>query len=217
MKQNAANGEGGQDGSNDNLSWNCGAEGETEDYGVKAIRNRQMKNFQVALMVSQGTPMILMGDEYGHTRLGNNNSYGHDTAINHHQWLQLESKRNSLFRFFAKSIKFRKEHPLLGRESFLGEKDVSWHEHDWSNADSRFLALTLHEGKLGGGDLYVAFNSHNFGVQVEVASPPPGKHWSRVVDTNLPSPDDFCDEGKVRIGNHYEMAPFSSVIFHAKS
>lgn len=217
MKHNAANGEAGQDGSNDNLSWNCGVEGETNDNGVNAIRNRQMKNFQVALMVSQGTPMILMGDEYGHTRFGNNNSYGHDTVINHYQWKQLESKRDFQFRFFASTIRFRKEHPLLGRESFLSDNDVTWHEHDWSNPESRFIAFTLHERNLGGGDLYVAFNSHNFSVPVEVPAPPSGKHWVRVVDTNLPSPDDFCDEGKVRVGNHYEMSSFSSVVFHARS
>ena len=75
-KHNMANGEFNNDGSNDNLSWNCGAEGETGDQGVQGLRWRQMKNFQVALMVSQGTPMMLMGDEYGHTRYGNNNTYG---------------------------------------------------------------------------------------------------------------------------------------------
>lgn len=218
MKHNAANGEGGQDGSNDNLSWNCGVEGETEDYGVKAIRSRQMKNFHLALVVSQGTPMMLMGDEYAHTRLGNNNSYGHDTNLNWFQWKELEVKRNAQFRFFAKTIQFRKEHPLLGRESFLNESDVTWHERDWGNADSRLLAFTLHQGSLGGGDLYVAFNSHNTGVQVHVPSPPHGKAWFRLVDTNLPSPDDFWDgKGQVRIDHYYELAPFSSVVFHAKS
>jgi isoamylase len=89
LKHNDANGEGGCDGCNDNFSWNCGVEGETNDLNVLSLRSRQMKNFHVALMISQGTPMMLMGDEYGHTRYGNNNSYGHDTCINNFQWEQV--------------------------------------------------------------------------------------------------------------------------------
>jgi len=108
----------GQDGSNGNFSWNCGVEGETNEVAVNAIRERQVRNFQLALMLSQGTPMILMGDEYGHTRNGNNNSYGFDTDINHFQWSRLEEKRQSQFWFFAMTIKLRREHPLLGRQSF---------------------------------------------------------------------------------------------------
>ena len=92
-KHNMANGEFNNDGSNDNLSWNCGAEGETSDQGVQGLRWRQMKNFQVALMVSQGTPMMLMGDEYGHTRYGNNNTYGHDDRLNNFQWGELEEQK----------------------------------------------------------------------------------------------------------------------------
>lgn len=216
-KHNDVNGEKGQDGSNDNLSWNCGVEGETEDEVVNAIRSRQMKNFQMALITSQGTPMILMGDEYGHTRGGNNNSYGHDTVINHFQWNELEAKRASHFRFFAKSMKFRKDHPLLGRESFLSDGDVTWHETDWMNPESRFLAFTLHEGNLGGGDLYVAFNAHTYSVQIKLPPPPSGRQWYRVADTNLPSPDDFCEKGVAGVGAHYNVAPFSSIMLHAKS
>ena len=216
-KHNDANGEKGQDGSNDNLSWNCGVEGETMDEAVNAIRLRQMKNFQMALVTSQGTPMILMGDEYGHTRGGNNNSYGHDTAINYFQWNNLETKRASHFRFFAKSIKFRKDHPLLGRESFLSDGDVTWHETNWMNPESRFLAFTLHEGNLGGGDLYIAFNAHTYSVQIKLPPPPSGRQWYRVADTNLLSPDDFCEEGVAGVGAHYNVAPFSSVMLHAKS
>ncbi|GFP98915.1 isoamylase 3 chloroplastic [Phtheirospermum japonicum] len=110
-RHNDANGEGGKDGSDDNFSWNCGFEGETDDAFIKALRLRQMKNFHVALMVSQGTPMMLMGDEYGHTRYGNNNSYGHDNALNHFQW---------------------------------GQNEVTWHEDNWGNYESKFLAFTCY-------------------------------------------------------------------------
>ncbi|KAG7024560.1 Isoamylase 3, chloroplastic [Cucurbita argyrosperma subsp. argyrosperma] len=143
VKHNNANGEGGNDGCNDNFSWNCGFEGETEDANIRALRSRQMKNFHLALMTSQGTPMMLMGDEYGHTRYGNNNSYGHDTALNHFLWGQLEARKRDHFRFFSEVIKFRRKHPhLFSRENFLGENDITWHESNWDNPESKFLAYT---------------------------------------------------------------------------
>lgn len=215
-KHNEINGEGGRDGCNDNYSWNCGFEGETRDPAINALRSRQMKNFHLALMVSQGTPMILMGDEYAHTRYGNNNSYGHDTTMNHFQWNQLHARKESHFRFFAETIKFHRQHPLLGRDTFLAKADITWHEKNWDNIDSRFLAFSLHEGKYGGGDLYVAFNAHDYFVKSVVPPPPSGKCWYRVVDTNLPSPDDFVVGGVPGIKKVYDMAPYSAVLLHAK-
>eukprot|EP00897_Mesotaenium_endlicherianum_P008628 jgi/Mesen1/7794/ME000408S06902 len=216
-KHNEANGEEGRDGSNDNLSWNCGAEGSTDDPEVRGLRLRQMKNFHLVLMISQGTPMMLMGDEYGHSRGGNNNSYGHDSALNHFQWNQLEENRGVIFDFFSKAIAFRKSHPLLGRSEFLSDGDVTWHEDQWDNPESRFLSFTLHEGSLGGGDIYAAFNAHTYFVDVPLPSPPPGKTWLRVVDTNLPGPDDFVPEGVSGLGQSYNVAPFSSIMLLAKA
>ncbi|KAL6574160.1 Isoamylase 3, chloroplastic [Orobanche hederae] len=144
--------------------------GETEDAFIKALRMRQMKNFHVALMISQGTPMMLMGDEYGHTRFGNNNSYGHDNDLNNFQWGQ-----KNLF------------------NDFISKNDVTWHEDNWSNYDSKFLAFTLHEEN--GGDLYVAFNAHDYFVEAVIPSPPQRRQWFRVVDTNLEFPNDFVVEG----------------------
>lgn len=215
-KHNALNGEEGRDGCNDNYSWNCGFEGETNNAAINALRSRQMKNFHLALMVSQGTPMILMGDEYAHTRYGNNNSYGHDSEMNHFQWNQLDARKESHFRFFAEFIKFHRQHPLLGRDTFLTKADVTWHETNWDNIDSRFLAFSLHEGKYGGGDLYIAFNAHDYFVKSVVPPAPSGKCWYRVVDTNLPSPDDFVVGGVPGIKGVYNMAPYSAVLFHAK-
>src|SRR5262249_23103142 len=85
-KHNLANGEENRDGDNNNLSWNCGEEGATDDPEILALRERQRKNFHIALMVSQGIPMILMGDEYGHTKQGNNNTWSHDSRLNWFQW-----------------------------------------------------------------------------------------------------------------------------------
>ncbi|KAJ7542657.1 hypothetical protein O6H91_09G005600 [Diphasiastrum complanatum] len=216
-KHNDANGEDGRDGSNDNFSWNCGFEGETNDFSINALRQRQMKNFLLALMLSQGTPMVLMGDEYAHTRFGNNNSYGHDSLINHFQWNQLRSKHTDQFRFFAGIIRLRRRHPLLGRANFLLEEDVTWHEDQWDNPDGRFLSFTLHERDLGGGDLYAAFNAHSYFVNTILPSPPDGKHWYRLVDTNLTSPDDFVEEGVPGVLGTYNVAPFSSLLLHAKA
>lgn len=213
-KHNDANGEGGNDGCNDNFCWNCGFEGETSDMNVKALRSRQMKNYHLALMISQGTPMMLMGDEYGHTRHGNNNSYGHDTALNHFQWGQLESKKDNHFRFFSEMIKFRQSHHVFRRENFLGKNDVTWHEDNWDNYESKFIAFTLHDET--GGDVYVAFNAHDYSVEAVIPSPPEGRRWHRVVDTNLDSPDDFVPEGVPAIMETYNIAPFSSILLEAK-
>ncbi|KAJ0525348.1 putative isoamylase [Helianthus annuus] len=213
-KHNDANGENGNDGSNDNLSWNCGCEGETSDVNIKALRFRQMKNFHLALMVSQGVPMMLMGDEYGHTRNGNNNSYGHDTAINHFQWGQLDARKNDLFRFFAEVIKLRQKHQVFRQEYFIGNKEITWHEDNWDNHESKFIAFTLHDSDEG--DLYLAFNAHNYFVKVPIPSPPQGRCWFRVVDTNLESPNDIIPEGVTGIGNTYDVAPYSSILLQAK-
>ncbi|XP_011626408.1 isoamylase 3, chloroplastic isoform X2 [Amborella trichopoda] len=214
-QHNDANGEGGQDGSNDNFSWNCGVEGETDDPELQSLRSRQMKNFHLALMISQGTPMILMGDEYGHTRYGNNNSYGHDTSINHFQWGQLQEKRKDHFRFFSEIIKFRRRNPLLGREKFLDKSDITWHENNWDNYNSKFLAFTLHDSKLR-SDIYLAFNAHNYFVNAVMPPPPLGRKWFRVIDTNLLSPDDFVQDGVTGIKDAYNVAPYSSILLEAK-
>lgn len=216
QKHNEANGEGGNDGSNDNFSWNCGIEGETSDQHVLSLRSRQMKNFHVALMLSLGTPMFLMGDEYAHTRYGNNNSYGHDTSLNHFQWSKLHDLHTSHFRFFQKVIELRKQHSLLGRGNFLTESDITWHESDWQNPESHFLAFTLHGKDDKVEDLYVAFNVHTFFNNVVLPAPPSGRSWFRVVDTNLPSPADVIEDGiQVQEGT-YNMAPFSAIVLLAK-
>ncbi|KAL0786733.1 hypothetical protein Bca101_002979 [Brassica carinata] len=191
-KHNEANGEGGNDGCNDNYSWNCGSEGETGDAHIKSLRVRQMKNFHLALMISQGTPMMLMGDEYGHTRYGNNNSYGHDTALNNFQWKEATRHKEG--------------------EPFQGE--ITWHEDNWDNPESKFLAFTLHDG-VSGQDVYAAFNAHDYFVKALIPLPPSGKQCCHVLhqaDTNLESPDDFIKEGVAGVAEAYNVAPFSSIL-----
>lgn len=216
-KHNDANGEQNRDGSNDNFSWNCGVEGDTQDAGVLGLRQRQMRNLMVALMMAQGTPMVLMGDEYAQSRGGNNNWYGHDTRMTRFEWDQLEKQRGTFFKFYSGLIHFRRQHPLLGRAEFLGPGDITWHEDNWDNLDSRFLAFTLHDNGQGGGSLYVAFNAHTYAVNACLPEAPSGKRWSRVVDTNLwDQGKDFTPGGNAGVDAMYNVQPFSSIVLMAK-
>ncbi|CAL8468466.1 g8006 [Coccomyxa elongata] len=208
-KHNEANGEGNRDGSNDNFSWNCGVEGETDDEGVNALRQRQMRNLHLALAVSQGMPMVLMGDEYAQTRGGNNNWYGHDNKMTRFDWNALEAQRDTFFRYYSGLLKFRRGHPLLGRPDFLKPEDVTWHEDNWDNPESKFLAFSLHDRGQGCGDLYMAFNAHTYPITVHL---PVGLSWVRVVDTNLPSPKDFTPDNDIVLGGDYTINPFSSIM-----
>ncbi|THG12901.1 hypothetical protein TEA_021379 [Camellia sinensis var. sinensis] len=222
FKHNDANGEGGNDGSNDNFSWNCGCEGKTTDTNIIALRFRQMKNFHLALMISQGTPMMLMGDEYGHTRYGNNNSYGHDTAMNHFQWGQLEARKNDHMKFFSEMIKFRKSRHVFRRENFIGQNEVTWHESQWDNSESKFLAITV-----GRVCMYLVcilqmllsrHTTHEGGCKgkYEGMRAPSPQELAFGVDTNLESPHDFVPEGAPGIRKRYNVAPYSSILLEAK-
>ena len=218
-KHNHDNGENGNDGANDNESWNCGQEGETGDANINNLRARQMKNFLMALFVSQGTPMLLMGDEYGHTRFGNNNTYGHDDRRNNFQWMEMEKYKETRFRFCSNMIKFRKANPLLGRKEWLDDRKCIWHEDNWDNEESKFIAFTLVDDISGNNeDLYIAFNAHEYMVQASLPKIEDGMSWHRIVDTNLTSPDDFDFKGSQRIGSEgiYNISEWGAVILQKK-
>lgn len=190
-KHNLSNGENNQDGTSDNESWNCGAEGPTTNPKIIKLRLRQSKNFIVALMVSLGTPMILMGDEYGHSRRGNNNAWCHDGPLNAFQWNRLDQDKE-LFHFFHSLINFRKKTPLLRRTEFLKPAEIDWHGitpfHPNWNPSSRFVAYVLKPS------LYIAFNATPERPLVQLPPPPLKKKWYRVVDTSLAPPHDFIDQ-----------------------
>lgn len=218
-KHNEDNGEESRDGSNDNFSWNCGVEGPTSLEAIQQLRVRQRKNFHLALMVSQGTPMVLMGDEYGRTTAGNNNTYGLDRRMNYFRWDQLEGdvEAKDYHRFYAGVIHYRRGSPLLGRSEFLGSRDITWHESDWENDESCFLSFTLHGEAMGTRSIYVAFNAHDYWVENSLPRPRDGKRWHRVVDTNLSSPRDFDAEGARGIdGAVYRVAPYSAILLEEK-
>ncbi|KAM3694104.1 hypothetical protein ACJW30_07G033700 [Castanea mollissima] len=191
-KHNSANGEDNNDGENHNNSWNCGQEGELASTSVKKLRKRQMRNFFLCLMVSQGVPMIYMGDEYGHTKGGNNNTYCHDNYINYFQWDKKENSSSDFFRFCCLMTKFRHECESLGLYDFPTAERLQWHGHtpgmpDWSET-SRFVAFTLIDSVKG--EIYVAFNASHLPVVITLPEHP-GFRWEPLVDTSKPTPYDF--------------------------
>ncbi len=189
-KHNEDNGEENRDGANDNESWNCGQEGPTQNRKINVLREKQMRNFHTALMVAIGTPMILMSDEYGHTRHGNNNAYCQDNELNWFLWDELE-KNAGFARFHRLMVQFRNQNPLLKRRDFIEEHDINWHGHEplkpnWA-PENRFVAYTLN-------DLYIAFNAHFQEAYIHLPPPPPGKQWYRIVDTSLFPPNDITED-----------------------
>jgi len=217
-KHNEENGESNRDGANQNDSWNCGHEGPSNTRKILLLRQRQMRNLHAALMLAIGTPMILMGDEYGHTRYGNNNTYGQDNALNWFLWDELASHRDFV-RFHRLLVQFRKKNPLLRRKEFLKESDVEWHgfipkKPNWG-PENRFLAYTLHDSTKG-QPLYIAFNAHFEPVHVQLPPPPQGKKWYRIMDTSLASPNDFHENPLAHpLTYTYDMPDYSALIAQA--
>ncbi|MBD2772700.1 glycogen debranching protein GlgX [Iningainema tapete] len=210
-KHNEANGEDNNDGCNDNDSWNCGAEGWTEDQSILSLRQRQMKNAIAMLMVSQGVPMILMGDEMGRTQCGNNNTYCHDNELNWLNWNLLESNAN-LFRFVKNCIAFRMAHPVLrNRYHFRnidyvgsGYADITWHGTQAWNADwsehSRVLAFLLcgkhaQQGTVQDNYIYVAMNMHFCSHWFEIPGLRDDMKWYVFVNTGATPPEDIWEPG----------------------
>lgn len=205
-KHNEANGEENRDGSDHNNSWNCGEEGTTQNPDILALRERQKKNFLLSLVCAVGTPMILMGDEYGHTRGGNNNSYCQDNEINYFLWDTAE-ENNKNIQFLQYLLSFRKSMPLLQRKRFLTGHDIIWHGQQVENIDweGRFVAYTLKDRHT---ELYIAFNAHFEGAKVRLPNP---KHssksqWKRIVDTALEIQE------RVPIEREYFIHPYSSIL-----
>ena len=210
-KHNGANGEDNRDGCNDNHSWNCGFEGETDDPQVNALRRQIAKNHVCHLLFSAGTPMLLAGDEFLRTQQGNNNAYCQNNAISWIDW-SLRDKNAAFFRFMQKAIQFKRKYPVLARSShFSGrdqnmnqEPDIRWYgqhldEPAWSDPESRLVAYQLDgtEAQLSAGDyfLFVILNAdpQMRGVRLPEVE---GYRWHRVVDTSLPEGADFVDDGQ---------------------
>lgn len=225
-KHNAANGEDGRDGADDNNSWNCGVEGPTDDPLIAGLRRRQMRNALAILFLSQGVPMMLMGDECGRTQHGNNNAYCHDGPLTWLDWSLIESNAD-LFRFCRELIAFRVRHPALrhvrhvGAEGLNGERfEVTWHgteprQPDWS-ARSRSLAMHVHLQNGGPPDtVYAAFNMFWGDLTFRPPTAPQGCHWCVAIDTSLPSPLDIATPGHeqpLAEGSTYPVASRTVVV-----
>ena len=219
-KHNEANGQNNTDGTDDNRSWNCGWEGDdgVPDH-VLALRLRQAKNFMCLLLLSNGTPMFLAGDEFLDTRRGNNNPYNQDNDINYLDWDKLKANRD-YFRFVKGMIAFRKDHPSIARSQFWRE-DVSWYgatgkQPDFSPA-GHTLAYCLRGGSLNDNNIYIMVNASasdiTFQIQEGTAA-----NWLLVADTSIPAPGDFVEpsERKQVVSSDYPVAGRSVVVLQSK-
>jgi isoamylase len=159
-KHNEANGEDNRDGSNDNLSWNHGAEGPTDDPAINKLREQQKRNYLTTLLLSQGTPMFMMGDEYGRTQKGNNNGYNQDSELSWFDWNWTKTQQQQ-FDFTSQLIALRNALPLLRRRYFYEHDQIAWLRNDgqymtnddWNNNNTRCLGLLIDGGKVDEKDL----------------------------------------------------------------
>jgi len=226
-KHNLANGENNQDGSNANLSWNCGVEGATSDPAIDVLRARQRKNFAAILFFSHGVPMMLSGDEMGRTQQGNNNAYCQDNEISWVNW-DFAKENADLLRFFQLMIAFRKRCPMLRRDTFALDGDtgfhVTWHgakrlSAGWS-PESRSVAMQWTQLHPDGTRDDVHFIAHAHWEDREFELPDIGqREWFRLVDTALPSPQDIAEEGQefpLLSQDRYSIKARSVAIFVAK-
>ncbi len=194
-KHNYDNGEGNRDGSNHNDSWNCGCEGPTSDPNIQALRERQMRNFLLALFLSQGIPMLPMGDEYGHTRRGNNNPYVQDNEIN---WFLWDQQNPKIVQFVSSLTAFRKRYPQLRHVQFLTDAEVDWYTN-W-DYNSRLVAFCLKNSP----NLYIAFNAHPHSITLTL----PSGYWRLVVNSD----EDWLFHQNGPLISSIELSPYSSLL-----
>jgi isoamylase len=232
-KHNEANGEGNRDGTDHNISWNCGAEGETDDPAIQSLRARQMRNFMTTLLVSQGVPMILHGDELGRTQRGNNNTYCQDNPLTWQPW-DLTPEQREMLQWTQRLVQLRKQHAVLRRRHFFqgqpihagGRKDVHWlrpdgremSEADWRNEQLRCLAVyesssptDLPDGAEPNVDQSLLLLLNAGTEQVNFRLPPPARHarWNLVLDTSYPN---LAAPRRFRGGGRYELGPRSLAV-----
>jgi len=219
-KHNEANLENNLDGTNDNYSWNCGAEGDTPDPAVLRLRRQMAKNYACLLLFSAGTPMILGGDEFLRTQKGNNNAYCQDDGISWFDW-DLQAKNGGMQRFVRRAIAATRRYPILQRRKFLlGEDldndqlpDITWFDNsrnrpEWNNPTVRTLSLML-DGSEEPSDegeylLFLIMNADPFLQRVSLPRVA-GRNWYRVVDTSLPDGEDFLDPGREMVLDSQEF------------
>ncbi len=213
-KHNQANGEDNRDGSNNNVSWNCGAEGGTEDPAILKLRERQKRNLLATLLLSQGVPMIVAGDEIGRTQGGNNNAYCQDNPVSWLDW-RLDAPRLVLSEFTRRLIALRRAHPVFRRRDFFqgrslrgsGVKDIIWfkpdgtemNDEEWNNEFARCLGLYLSGRGLAETDargrpvvddtFLVLFNAHHDTIDFRLPALEGPREWLCRIDTDFDDGD----------------------------
>jgi isoamylase len=235
-KHNEANREGNHDGTDSNFSANYGVEGPTDDLGIRDVRLRQQRNLLSTLLFSQGTPMLLGGDEMLRSQHGNNNAYAQDNDISWVDWTARDEAK-SLTSFIAYLIRLRHQKPLLRRGRFLtgayneelDVKDVTWltpsavemTDKNWHDANAKSIGVLL-DGRAQetgvrrrGTDvtLYLCLNAHHDVVVFTLPRTVGGRGWILRADTNLPEPERF---ETFRFGHHYNATGRSVLLFELR-
>jgi glycogen operon protein len=233
-KHNEANGEDNRDGSNDNLSWNCGAEGPTDNADTLALRRRLVRNHLCVLMLAMGTPMLLGGDEFMRSQQGNNNAYCQDNPLAWFDWDQA-AREAGLTRFVARLIAFTRRCPVVQRRKASYEadgtavSDIAWYGTDlgaprWDDPQARTVCLSLDSlvptRPLGRHVVFMVFHAGDRMQVVRLPATPSGKVWHRVIDTSLPGGADIVDPGEevpLHPQDAYLVNPRSTVVLLARS
>ena len=233
QKHNEANGEDNRDGTDDNLSWNCGAEGPTSDPTVKKLREQQKRNFMATLLLSQGVPMICGGDEVARTQQGNNNAYCQDNDISWFNW-QLSTTSREFLAFTQEMVRFRAAHPVLRRRRFfrgrrlrgVDVKDIAWFDPHgeemtdvgWNTPHVRCLGVRLAGDAMEETDargqrvvddtLLILLNTHD--EMVPFTLPPSGRRrsWTLTIDTS----EGHTRRRRIRSGHAYDLQGRSLVV-----
>ena len=225
-KHNEANGEDNKDGNSDNRSWNCGVEGPTDDEAINTLRARQIRNMIATLLLSQGTPMIVAGDEFGRTQGGNNNAYCQDSEISWLNW-NLQDKGNALIRFTEKLTALRHRYPILRHSRFLtsevnedtGVRAVTWIDTNgsvfldeaWSQGNVQCFGMLIDGRAQSTGivkrgqdaTMLLVMNSYHDTVVFKLPEAPEGVNWELLIETNIP---ETKENALFAFGAEYEVS-----------
>jgi glycogen operon protein len=239
-RHNEANGENNADGHSHNRSWNCGAEGPTDDAGINSLRQRQMRNLLATLLLSQGTPMLLAGDEFGRTQRGNNNAYCQDNDISWLDW-SLAERNQSLLEFVRQLTQLRSKYPILRRNRFLsaqeneriGLKEITWvnasgkemTDEDWRDEALHCFAMLL-DGRAQttglrqrGQDatILIVLNAHHDLVSFTLPGEAEAARWVLLADTNISGPPENIPKTSFTPTHIYAVTGRSLVIFNLEA
>ena len=233
-KHNEANGENNQDGTSNNLAWNCGADGPTDDPEINKLRERQKRNMLATLFFSQGTPLLLAGDELGRTQKGNNNAYCQDNEISWTDWAGITEQGRSLIVFTRKLIRLRDSLSVLRRARFLTAeynselevKDVTWinavgnemQKTDWEDGNMRCFGMLIDGRAQTSGikkrasdvTLLIVVNAYHDAVKFTLPGFVGGDQWLGLIDTNDPEQGETAT---LKTGNAYEVTGRSLLLF----